>query len=449
MKRIICLFATAALLASCGGNKQNLVQPEPSWYANQTYFQEKNSLYENLYLFNSSIVMVGDDIMDRGEWALFYADTCIKNRGIALEGTEHTLYRMPKIAAQKPAKIFVYTGMRDILYKDENGNSFETAKIIENSKKIMEVAAKASKKKSELYYIGIIPNGLMNDEQVAQANEINEAMKTAAGSYTYIDAPAAMTENGRMRSEYSFNGLNLNGAGYEALANVLAEHIGKEALNKAADRDYPEITDYYKHRVSIFNSLPKQEKPVVFLGNSHTNNAQWQELMPVVRCINRGISGDIVEGIYNRLDDIEEQTPIAIFLQTGANNFINDPEASVSRVWTIYEMVIKAIRQRMPYAELYVQATLPLNPKSRFYEGFNAKAAEINKVIAAAAPVLQFRYVDIATPLMDENGDLRSEFTFDGLHLNADGYFVWMKTLIETGAFYGMRQAQESNLIIF
>lgn len=31
-------------------------------------------------------------------------------------------------------------------------------------------------------------------------------------------------------------------------------------------------------------------------------------------------------------------------------------------------------------------------------------------------------YIDVTAPLNDENGDLRAEYTIEGMHINEDGY---------------------------
>jgi lysophospholipase L1-like esterase len=39
-------------------------------------------------------------------------------------------------------------------------------------------------------------------------------------------------------------------------------------------------------------------------------------------------------------------------------------------------------------------------------------------------------YVDVMTPMLDTDGQPRAElFSADGLHMNAEGYAIWTKTL--------------------
>lgn len=430
MKRILSiLILTAAIMTSCNSPKQVVLEPvaEPSWYTNPTYFAEKNGMYVEMPIDSNDIVMLGDDIMDRGIWEQFYANRDIKNRGIALDATEHVLYRIDQIANQKPKAIFVCVGFRDVLHQSANDS------VIIRAKEIMDRASKLSPTTS-LYYLGTLPTGNMTAEQIASVGEINAAMKAEAEAnkaFSYIDMPSVMCgENGTISETYTWNGVNLNGAGYEAYAKAIEEQIGTPALNKADDKNYPEITDYYKHRVSIFRSLPNTHNQIVMLGNSINNNALWSELFPFIKILNRGISGDVIEGVYNRLDDIIDEQPNKIYLMIGINDFINDENCKVSKAWASYEKVIKKIRESLPQTILYVQSTLPLSAeKSEKYGDVNTKVVELNKLLDAGKERYKYVYLDIASLLKAEDGTLASTNTTDGVHLSADGYFIWATEL--------------------
>ena len=82
-------------------------------------------------------------------------------------------------------------------------------------------------------------------------------------------------ESGAINPAYSWNGMLLNGAGYEAYAKAIEPFVGLTALNKAQEGEVKaERFDHYNHRLSIFRSLPNSEEfSIVMLGNSLINNA--------------------------------------------------------------------------------------------------------------------------------------------------------------------------------
>ena len=115
MKKILYAVAVTALLAVCCTGCKQRPAAMPDWFTNSAYFEEKNGMYAEMPVFPKNIVMVGDDYIDRGLWNEFFGDTTIKNRGITYDATEHVLYRIDRIAAGKPAKIFVSAGWNDVL----------------------------------------------------------------------------------------------------------------------------------------------------------------------------------------------------------------------------------------------------------------------------------------------------------------------------------------------
>lgn len=426
MKRFLSiLIFTAAIAVGCN-NKALEPVADPTWYSNPTYFTEKNSMYVEMPIDTNDIIMLGDDYMDRGIWEAFFANRDIKNRGIALDATPHVLYRIDQIAGQAPKKIFVSVGFRDVLHGSQADS------VVINIKEIMRRAHKLSPKTS-LYYLGTLPTGNMTPEQMAEVKEINIqiAANAEAGKYTYVDVPAVITgENGTISDQYTWNGVNLNGAGYEAYAKAIEEYIGQPALNKANDKEYPAITDYYKHRLSIFNSLPDTHNRIIMVGNSLNNNALWSELLPFTDVLNRGISGDVAEGVYNRLDDIIAEQPNKIYLMIGINDFINNPDKKAIDVWTTYEKIIKKIQEEIPQTTIYAQSVLPLSAdKSEQYGGVNSKVIELNKLIEAGKDKYGYIYLDIAKELQDADGNLAESHTTDGVHLSATAYFIWAKQL--------------------
>lgn len=73
-------------------------------------------------------------------------------------------------------------------------------------------------------------------------------------------------------------------------------------------------------RATLFEELPVTSKDIIFLGNSITNGAEWSELFSNKHVKNRGISGDICMGVYDRLDAVLKGKPAKIFLLIGIND---------------------------------------------------------------------------------------------------------------------------------
>lgn len=58
---------------------------------------------------------------------------------------------------------------------------------------------------------------------------------------------------------------------------------------------------YYSQRATLFEQLPITSQDILFVGNSITDGCEWAELLGNAHVKNRGISGDVVMGVYDRL----------------------------------------------------------------------------------------------------------------------------------------------------
>ena len=112
----------------------------------------------------------------------------------------------------------------------------------------------------------------------------------------------------------------------------------------------------------MFEELPVTSSDIIFLGNSITNGAEWAELFKNKHVKNRGISGDICMGVYDRLDAILKGKPAKIFLLIGINDVSRGTPADtiVSRIEMIVRKINKAISAKCSSGHRplqYVQGT--------------------------------------------------------------------------------------------
>jgi len=207
-------------------------------------------------------------------------------------------------------------------------------------------------------------------------------------------------------------------------ANACAQEIPK-ALN---DEMFP---TYYRQRVSAFRTMPVKKGQIVFLGNSITDGAEWDELFdndPDI--INRGISGDITAGVLNRLDEVIKRKPAKIFLLIGTNDLAHGikPDSIERNIFLIAQIV----RKQTPSTKLYIQSITPVN---KFYKKFadhtgNGTAInEINNVLKDKATQYHYTYIDIHSLFADAEDKFNIDLTNDGLHLKGDAYEIWKRKI--------------------
>jgi len=79
--------------------------------------------------------------------------------------------------------------------------------------------------------------------------------------------------------------------------------------------DTPYLSLHYRLRTMYFSIDPHDERPLVFLGDSITDEGEWDKLFPNLSTENRGIGGDSTLGLLNRLDQVITLQPSQIFLK--------------------------------------------------------------------------------------------------------------------------------------
>jgi len=154
---------------------------------------------------------------------------------------------------------------------------------------------------------------------------------------------------------------------------------------------------------------------------------------------NRGIGGYVTEELMMALEEcIFDLAPSKIFLNIGTNDIAQEGY-TVEKLIKNYTFIITEIKRRLPETVLYVMAYYPINgvddfegksEKSWFLQRSNASIAKANEKVKEMALVMDCRYIDLNKGLFNEEGQLKKEFTIEGLHMYANGYkAVWEEML--------------------
>ncbi len=188
--------------------------------------------------------------------------------------------------------------------------------------------------------------------------------------------------------------------------------------------------ELYYQRASLFEALPVDSTSVVFLGNSLTHGCEWHELLGMPNALNRGINGDIAEGIDLRLNPIIEGHPAKVFLLCGVNDVSHD--LSADSIAGAVAAIAARIRKGSPSTKVYVQSLLPINNSFGRYKrifGKEQTIRDINTLLKPRVEAMGATWIDLHSHFTDADGNLRADLTNDGLHLLAPGYIIWRDIL--------------------
>ncbi len=201
--------------------------------------------------------------------------------------------------------------------------------------------------------------------------------------------------------------------------------------------------ELYTKRIDQFKKEPIGNDKIVFLGNSLTEGGgNWNEKFGTNNIVNRGISGDITEGVFARLGEIYRYKPRAVFLLIGINDIFNALHPQRGKITTQYvaQNIIRIadkIKSQSPSTKVFIQTVLPVNKeiylkdKGWFPEHsvpLNNQINEINRLIKKQN---KYPVIDLHSAFINRHGNMNEIYTTDGVHLNEAGYKRWVDFLME------------------
>lgn len=179
----------------------------------------------------------------------------------------------------------------------------------------------------------------------------------------------------------------------------------------------------FQRDTSIYGMAPIREGDVVFLGDSHAQYALWSEIFQSGRVRNRGIAGDITEGVLRRLDEVVEGRPAAVFLFIGSNDVDSGLRAAtVEATLANVGGILDRIREGSPETAVYLLSAPPKSARSVLNATESPLARQLNQGFATLAPAHGASYLDLIPFIGQPDGSLQGDLTYDGAHLNGDGY---------------------------
>ncbi len=184
---------------------------------------------------------------------------------------------------------------------------------------------------------------------------------------------------------------------------------------------------YWKHKASQFRTLPNPKDEICFLGDSITDGCEWRELTGIERVTNRGIGGDTSWGLMARIDEVTEGDVSKIFLMIGTNDLAWGGK-TVPEVKVQVSKLLDTIKRQSPETTVYIQSVLPVID-GRVDKFINANIEPMNVELKKIAKEKGLTFIDLAPFFKDENGQLKKNYTEDGLHLTGEAYYQWLSLI--------------------
>lgn len=165
----------------------------------------------------------------------------------------------------------------------------------------------------------------------------------------------------------------------------------------------------------------------VFLGNSITEGFDLKSYFPNRPLINRGISGDHIDGLIERLDNSAiKLKPLKLFLMIGINDIGDGRNDNYLK--DVYRELFDSLKINLPATEIYIQSILPTTAQWNNCPPRQIK--RINQWLKEISEKKGFIFVDLYPHFISENSHyINASLSRDGLHLNESGYKKWAEIL--------------------
>ncbi len=288
------------------------------------------------------------------------------------------------------------------------------------------------------------PGERASDKRHQAYQRANDRLKEAFDRLTAEGVPGIyyMTKDELgLREDDTVDGTHPNDLGMRHLADGYEKKL-EPLMHFARSSRYPctQQRDYYdwhaRHEEVLRMGQEGGDFDVVMIGNSithfwsgepkdnwHRGDDSWKKLFGKLRVLNMGFGWDRTENLLWRLNhgELDGYKARKIVLMIGTNDisaYPKDPTAVVGDVM----QVVKAIRQRQPEAEIYVQAIYPRRSALETVKAVNAGIQMELQALRNADAKLHF--IDPGRVLLDDTGEgIREElYTGDGLHPGEKGY---------------------------
>ena len=199
-----------------------------------------------------------------------------------------------------------------------------------------------------------------------------------------------------------------------------------------------------KDKVERYRHLNRFVRPhqILFAGSSLMEQFPIYELMLDMdlpyTIYNRGIGGYTTQELLDTMDIcIYDLKPDHIYLNIGTND-LNGPDYKEEEMIGRYREIIKGIYDNLPDVKLTLLAYYPVNPgkannpymQETFKWRTNERIAQANQAVERLAAETGSGFINLNEGITDENGELKAEYTIEGMHMYADGYVPVLKALI-------------------
>lgn len=214
---------------------------------------------------------------------------------------------------------------------------------------------------------------------------------------------------------------------------VIISIILNTVLLSVISSQYSALNSEKNEHKEKLKSLEKAYTNYLFLGDSITEYYDLEKYFPDMPVVNSGIAGDTTDDILSDMKGrVYDYNPSKVFILIGTNDLLEDK--TNEEIFNNIKKIVDGIKENRSEAEIYIESIYPVNrsmDKRLYMVGSrqNKDIIEINKMIKDYCNEENLTYINTYDELLDDDGNLKKDYSEDGLHLSSEGYDVVTKSL--------------------
>ena len=175
---------------------------------------------------------------------------------------------------------------------------------------------------------------------------------------------------------------------------------------------------------------------ILFVGSSLMQFFPIDELQKELnlskKIYNRGVLGTETGDMLNYMDLlVYDLQPSVIYINIGTNDIAHG--WSETEIMDRYDQILSLIENHLPQTKIVMMAYYPVNEtkqQGRKHPRSNATINHFNELANALANRHHIEFINVNDGLMDDTGNLKAEYTEDGIHMIPDAYKVVLKNMM-------------------
>jgi lysophospholipase L1-like esterase len=207
---------------------------------------------------------------------------------------------------------------------------------------------------------------------------------------------------------------------------LLSTGCAKPKYTWSTEAEYYDLPIWKQH----VKQFKKMKAPIhlanIFIGDSMTEGFDLNRHLDAEILLNMGISGDFTSGVLRRIKYAIDLQPKRIFIMIGINDILKS--VPQERIKSQYAEIISTLRKETPSTIIYIESNLPttnMGGNEIANQAVVARVQDLNSFLQTLCTDENIRFVNLYPEFQTNENHLISEYSYDGLHLNDNGYKIW------------------------